>query len=308
MPSQYNRSKKKKGGKKKKGKGGGGQRQQQQSKSKQTTESAAPGAALVDRLGGKTKVATSQQNLRLTGPRDEDRRFPKWTGDQIQRFLQQGEWEDDDDRDAQDLDTDTNVEQGDENELDLLLSNSAHEMPLPRPIDSVFGAQGGSSAPEAAQTGLLGTLLNPDAGGKGRNTDGIMGLVASQAPKPKINTRAQLRAKLRNMQKSRGKMTDEDVVRDARGRKVRGARQMTQEDMMYGNGAQRARNAAVDSKQSTALRAQKIAELQAAIEKRQEERAALSPDGESSAADNQHSDEESSSDSSSEEAENAMQN
>lgn len=79
---------------------------------------------------------------------------------------------------------------------------------------------------------LLSRMLNPDAGGKGCNRNGLMGLLAT-TERPE-DPRERLRQKMNGMRRNRSTMRDEDVVRDERGRKVVGARNLTQEDMQMG--------------------------------------------------------------------------
>lgn len=234
----------------------------------------------------------------LRGPADKDRKFPKWTKAQIERFLTLGEWDDSEEDDdeprektmvtksepsEQECETDdvsaaqqvqgtdvgdpvTNESAKDNdddkdcqfNALDIEIERPVRAMPLPRPLESVYNASGGATSTASGQTGLLGTLLNPDAGGKGKNRDGIMGLIAAKQQRPPADARAALKARLRYMRKQRGAKA---AVYDANGRKVKGAVEMTAEDMMYGNNKGRMRHAVVDKNKTAAHRRQQAETL-----------------------------------------------
>lgn len=192
------------------------------------------------------------------GVRDQDRVYPKWTEEQVEAFLTTGQ-----------------VPESFETAQDEELGATVHQecaicaMPAPRSLDSVFGGEiesralGTSSTsdePTAAvqpqsqldsklgQTAILSSLLDPDAGGQGRNKDGLLGLLSAK-PKPKINLppdrrhpnesqerrelRARLRARVKASQNQRGPMQDSQVVYDAKGRRVRNARQPNADDAPY---------------------------------------------------------------------------
>lgn len=185
--------------------------------------------------------STTQQQFK--GPSDAERQFPKLTDEQVNRFLaDDGTFVDDaaaptasattsamanaseGDNAAEDLaatldrgdDGEVKGDEGDDDDLD-------GEMPEPAPMDDVFGGGGGGvggGASAAGNGGLLGRLLDPDAGGKGRNRDGTGGLIAP--PKPSGNSRQRLRAKIRAMREQRSPLNEQTTVRDANGRKLPG--------------------------------------------------------------------------------------
>ena len=151
-----------------------------------------------------------------------------WTADQISRFIENGEFEDDESED---------VEHG-----NLDLQYAVDSMPEPGDVNELY-KQKDNAGPSAAHdmgdmTGLLANLLDPDAGGKGRNADGIGGLLAAsreaqrreqrggRAEKKKTGkaaTRAKLRAKIAMMRKMRGVDGGLPQQTDKNGRKVRGS-------------------------------------------------------------------------------------
>ena len=88
-------------------------------------------------------------------------------------------------------------------------------------MSDVYQTKGGGGAGGAGdQTALLAKMLNPDAGGRGCNRNGIAGLLANDDQSK--DERERLRMRLKNMQRRRGKWADTDYARDARGRKIPG--------------------------------------------------------------------------------------
>lgn len=219
----------------------------------------------------------------LQGPREEERQFRRWTKEQIDRFLVCGEWSDSDaeeeDVEQKGGEEETKREEVAERDVegtreecsvdtydDMEITTPFRPMPMPRPLDTVFGASGGADSPAAGHTGMLGALLDPDAGGKNKNKNGIMGLVASRpdaVQKPE-DKRARLKARLAYMQRNRNA---KEVQRDARGNRIRGGLQITPEDLEYGtNNTAAMRNGTVDKQKSAAMR-RKLIEKQVAEKK-----------------------------------------
>lgn len=175
-------------------------------------------------LMGQKSSSPAAAEPQLKGPTDAERQFPKLTDEQVDQFLADdgtfnetsgipGAGDDDENRDASDR------------QEDLIADDDLQgEMPEPAPMDDVFGGGGASSSAAASATGgtggLLGRLLDPDAGGKGRNRDGTGGLIAP--PKPSGNSRQRLRAKIRAMREQRSPLNEQTTVRDANGRKLPG--------------------------------------------------------------------------------------
>lgn len=240
----------------------------------------------------------------LQGPPESERKY-KWSKDKIRAFLSGGDWKDDDDSESEEIDAvadtskaqwdqetvlsfvpepesgtnptekqDDNSEDDKENEktlsdIDFELERPLRPMPKPKPLESVFGgaATGSANSGAAGQTGLLSALLDPDAGGKGKNTDGIMGLIAAQQQKQKPqDKRAALRARLRYMRKQRG---HKEAVYDARGKKIRGMVPVTSEDMMYGT---QTRKGMIDKSKTTEFRNQMVDKM---MKERQKEEVAV---------------------------------
>lgn len=206
----------------------------------------------------KNLIPTNGKNQQQHGVRDQDRIYPKWTDEQIEAFLTSGQVPESFEI-AQDEDQGATVHQ----------QCAIRAMPAPRSLDSVFGGQIESRAlgtnsdndeatatvqPQSqldsklGQTAILSSLLDPDAGGQGRNKDGLLGLLSAK-PKPKVNLppdrrhpneseerrelRARLRARVKASQNQRGPIQDSQVVYDAKGRRVRNARQPNADDAPY---------------------------------------------------------------------------
>lgn len=186
-------------------------------------------------------VATSQ----LKGPTDAERQFKKATPESVDWFLEHGNFESDDE-----------VESLSDND-DLTCSTSA--MPEPRDMGDVCGGQSGKN------NDLLAKMLDPNIGGKNRNLNGISGLVSQPRSE---NPRDRLKQKLRAMRRRRGKMADDDYVRDARGRKIPGARAYTQEDMAAGLGP-RGGAANVDKSLTAQKRKEMLEKLRASMAEKQ---------------------------------------
>jgi hypothetical protein len=269
MPSNYKvaQRRKKKG---KKGKGSSGSAAHKAKSGGQATKRGAFNA--IDHL------ASSLHNLPSapSGGVGRAQRIPPeerthcWNSEQIERFLSAGEWDSDDER-APDNDEDKKVslsnasvaDNDDElRDVDLELRVPLREMPAPKPVNAVFGGGGAGDQ----QGALLGSLLDPNAGGANKNSDGLMGLLASQQPQMKApeDPRERLRARLRYMERQRSGQTEEDIVRDKKGRKMKNVRNMTPEDMLYGG--PKARNAAIDKGASAKARQDRLAALRATLE------------------------------------------
>lgn len=112
-------------------------------------------------------------------------------------------------------------ETGDDSDLDAAVT------PMPaseeRGVEEVVAGNQGPN--------LLSRMLNPDAGGKGCNRDGLMGLIAPERP---ADPRARLKQKMQSLRKQRTTMREEDVMRDERGNRIPGARNITMEDIQSG--------------------------------------------------------------------------
>ena len=107
-----------------------------------------------------------------------------------------------------------------------------------RSLDDVLGVPKG----EDGNPSLLSRIMDPDSGGKGKNKTGLHGLIAQ--PKKELSVRERYRQRQKAMQKQRSGMTADQLVYDKRGRVVRGARQVSEEDMRSGA----VRSAQVDPK------------------------------------------------------------
>jgi hypothetical protein len=170
-------------------------------------------------------AASSGTNFK--GPTDAERQFPKLTDEQVMQFLaNDGKYEEDNDAPTigasaidvadkccsggccvgcSDAGCNDGDDGGNDDEDDDLQDDLQGEMPEPPPMDD---------------SSLIGRMMNPDAGGKGKNRDGTAGLLAP--PKPSGNNRQRLRAKIRAMREQRTTLNEQTTVRDANGRKMPG--------------------------------------------------------------------------------------
>lgn len=201
-------------------------------------------------------------------PIPEEERQHVWSKEQIDRFLQ-GDWSDDSgDDDEDDDEIKLKVDEVANKDLPELESKNKEKDDDELQLEVAF-----REMPPPQNNTVLGPLLDPNAGGGNGNLDGLAGLFAAQMNQKKqqqpANAKERLRARLRYMQNSRGRNTEEDVVRDARGRVVRGARQITAEDRMYG-GAQ-LRKVTFDKAASNKLQKQHFEQLreQVALQKQE---------------------------------------
>lgn len=130
-----------------------------------------------------------------------------------------------------------------------------------RSMDDILGVP----ASKDGAPSLLARILDPDSGGKGKNKTGLHGLIAQ--PKKSVSNRERMRQRLQAQRRQRSGMTPDQVVYDKRGRRVRGARQVTEEDLRSGAvpSAQVNRSATRDAIRANIdkMRAQMAAEKQA---------------------------------------------
>lgn len=117
-------------------------------------------------------------------------------------------------------------------ELDLEDIRFPHT-PMPaiseRSMDDVLG----TASTEDGTPSLLARMLDPDSGGKGANKNGLRGLLP-QKKKPELTVKQKFRERRLALARLRQGMTREDYVYDARGRRVKGARQFSMEDIQSG--------------------------------------------------------------------------
>lgn len=101
------------------------------------------------------------------------------------------------------------------------------ETPMPdvseRSMDDVFG---GGGAP--GQKSFLARVMDPDGG---KNRTGLEGLLATERP---TDPRERLRQRRRALEKQRSGMTEDDYMYDKRGRRIRGARKVTMDEVKMG--------------------------------------------------------------------------
>jgi hypothetical protein len=129
-------------------------------------------------------------------------------------------------KDLDDVDTAKWLASIDECDDPADLKSPKVKMPKPsqKSFDESLGQEGGS---------LLGKLLNPNCGGKGANKNGLKGLVAVDTETMTPKQRAM--AKKRALYRQRCGISTEERVRDHKGKIVKGAKKMTQEDLQFGN-------------------------------------------------------------------------
>lgn len=96
-----------------------------------------------------------------------------------------------------------------------------------RSMDDVLGVPSEGGAPS-----LLSRILNPDSGGKGKNKTGLQGLVAQE--QPEMTPRERLRQRRQAMHRARMGLSRDQYVYDKKGRRVKGARQVTMQDVQAG--------------------------------------------------------------------------
>lgn len=145
---------------------------------------------------------------------------------QLQRFSNSDAGavdDDDDDSSTPDAWLDSDESESDSDELRV-----AHT-PMPqvseRSMDEVLG---GGTGGDGGQKSLLARVLDP-AGGTNRT--GLEGLLANERPS---DPRERLRQRRRALERQRSGMTEDDYIYDKRGRRVRGARKMTMDDVKMG--------------------------------------------------------------------------
>ncbi len=125
----------------------------------------------------------------------------------------------------------------DEGEYDFEQENTLDDVVYPatlmpaveeRSMDQVLGVP----QTEDGNPSLLARIMDPDSGGKGKNKTGLHGLISQ--PKKIQSARERLRQRIRAQRKQRAGMTTDQMVFDKRGKQVRGARQVTEEDIQSG--------------------------------------------------------------------------
>lgn len=266
MPSNYKVSqRRKKQGKK--GKGSGGNRKKNCAQTSAVANKSTMHSA-VDRLTKSLGTLPSAPTVpgRAHRPSPEERTYA-WTSTEVERFLAEGEWDSDDDAEeyaAQETDG-----QGEAlASVDLAVEVPLREMPPPKPIKSVFGNANAAGAQEDMSAALLGSLLDPNAGGANKNKDGLMGLLSAQQPQATASddVRERLRARLRQKQRERSRISEDDIVRDKKGKKMKNVKKVTPEDMLYGG--PKARNAMVDKNASKKAQQQRLAALRESLQGR----------------------------------------
>lgn len=113
---------------------------------------------------------------------------------------------------------------------DILYPHTPMPAVSERSMDDVLG----TPATDDGTPSLLARMLDPDSGGKGANKNGLRGLLP-QKKKPEMTPRQKLKERMRAKARLRHGLSKSDYVYDARGRRVRGARQISMEDVQNGN-------------------------------------------------------------------------
>ena len=141
-----------------------------------------------------------------------------WTAEQVQRFIMTGQFDDDenesddrpeekDEREVQPSDDNTDLSTClDKSDLDLRYA--LRPMPQPGDVNDIYQSKGSGGQQCGDMTGMLANLLDPDAGGAGRNATGIEGMLAASRKannqERPVDPRERLRLRMRMMRKMRG--------------------------------------------------------------------------------------------------------
>jgi len=258
--------------------------------------------------GGAADQASAQQRVAIPPAalqylkQDDNHKPATWSKEQIERFLVSGQF--DDSSSGEDASVEQHSEAsttdpqeigngiqhspiaanaGDNDSLDLTdvdLRYALQPMPEPGDVNAIYQTKSnGDGAGLGDMTCMLSTLLDPDAGGRGRNATGIEGMIAasraSQGRERPVDPRERLRLRMRMMRKMRGAEGSMPAMTDNRGRKMRGAVAIDATEMAAA-GLRMPRNAQLQ-KPSTKKRRNLIEEMRARLEQRKALSASADP-------------------------------
>lgn len=147
---------------------------------------------------------------------------------QLQRFSESraGAAADNDDDDSSTPDAWLDSDESESDSDELRVAHTPMPQVSERSMDEVLG--GGPGGDGNGQKSLLARVLDPDGG---KNRTGLEGLLANERPS---DPRERLRQRRRALERQRSGMTEDDYIYDKRGRRVRGARKMTMDDVKMG--------------------------------------------------------------------------